>query len=46
MHIHGKNTLKFDKQFGILVDINDCYKIIVKLTSLYKLQNIKCSGFE
>ena len=25
---------------------NDCYKMIVKLTSLYKLQNIKCSVFE
>jgi len=41
-----KNTLKFDEQFSILVDINDWYKIIVKLTSLYKLWNIKCSGFE
>jgi len=24
-----------------IVDINDCYKMIVKLTSLYKLRNIK-----
>jgi len=26
--------------------MNDCYKMIVKLTSLYKLWNKKCSGFE
>ena len=32
--------------FSILVNKNDCYKMIVKLTSLYKLQNIKCSVFE
>ena len=37
---------KVPKRFSILVDMNDCYKMIVKLTSLYKLRNIKCSGFE
>ena len=34
------------QQFSILVDMNDCYKMIVNLTSLYKLRNIKWSGFE
>ena len=33
--------ITFDKQFSILVDINDCYKMIVKLTSLYKVRNVK-----
>ena len=33
-------------RFSILVNKNDCYKTIVKLTFLYKLQNIKWYVFE